>query len=306
MPLSNTPVTNVMSNDIRCNAGTAPVAHKCAVTPGTTVTIEMHQQPNDRSCGSQAIGGAHYGPVTAYLSKVPDSSTADGSSDWFKVFEDGWSAAASGGSGDDDNWGTKDLNTCCGKLDVPIPATLAPGDYLLRAEALALHTAGSPSGAQFYMTCYQLQVGSAAGGAPSAANLTSVHAFETAYDTVKFPGAYKSTDPGILINIHQKLAGPYVVPGPAVISGGTTRVAGSECTGCESTCKAGSGPSGTAIAVAASAPTSSTDSSSGNSGTSGSSGASSGNAACAVARFGQCGGTGFTGCSNCAVSEELP
>jgi hypothetical protein len=25
------------------------------------VTIEMHQQANDRSCGNEAIGGAHYG-----------------------------------------------------------------------------------------------------------------------------------------------------------------------------------------------------------------------------------------------------
>ncbi|CAK7207224.1 hypothetical protein SEUCBS139899_010033 [Sporothrix eucalyptigena] len=301
MPLSNTPVTNVMSNDIRCNAGTKPVAHKCAVPAGTTVTVEMHQQPGDRSCSNQAIGGAHYGPVTAYLSKVADSSTADGSSDWFKVFEDGWSAASSGGSGDDDNWGTKDLNTCCGKMDVPLPSNLAAGDYLLRAEALALHTAASAGGAQFYMTCYQLTV--TAGGAAASvaeANITSNLAVDVAYDTVKFPGAYKSTDPGILINIHQKLSGPYVVPGPAVISGGTTRVAGSACTGCESTCKAGSGPSGTAVAVAAAAPSTSTDSTGSSDGSSNSAGSASGNAACTVQRFGQCGGNGYTGCSNCA------
>ncbi|KJR81227.1 uncharacterized protein SPSK_01239 [Sporothrix schenckii 1099-18] len=239
LPLSNTPVTDVASNDIRCNAGTKPVANKCAVTPGTTVTVEMHQQPNDRSCSSEAIGGAHYGPVSVYMSKVSDASTADGSSDWFKVFEDSWSAAASGGSGDNDNWGTKDLNTCCGKMDVPIPASLAPGDYLLRAEALALHTASSPSGAQFYMTCYQLQVGSAgSGAASSAASRMAVRALAADYETVKFPGAYKATDPGILINIHQKLASPYVAPGPTVVPDGTTRVAGSACTGCESTCKA--------------------------------------------------------------------
>lgn len=43
LPLSNSPVTNVTSNDIRCNAGTSPVAYKCAVTAGDTVTIEIHQ-----------------------------------------------------------------------------------------------------------------------------------------------------------------------------------------------------------------------------------------------------------------------
>lgn len=43
--------------------------------------------------------------------------------------------------------------------------------------------------------------------------------------TVKFPGAYKSSDPGIQVNIHAAVS-KYVVPGPAVISGGTTKVAG--------------------------------------------------------------------------------
>jgi hypothetical protein len=50
----------------------------------------MHQQPGDRSCKNEAIGGAHYGPVTVYLSKVADASTADGSAGWFKIFQDGW------------------------------------------------------------------------------------------------------------------------------------------------------------------------------------------------------------------------
>ena len=44
MPPSNTPVTNVGSADIRCNAGgTRGVSGKCPVKAGSTVTIEMHQ-----------------------------------------------------------------------------------------------------------------------------------------------------------------------------------------------------------------------------------------------------------------------
>jgi cellulase len=68
------------------------------------------------------------------------------------VYENGW-AASSKKVGDDDYWGVKDMNTCCGKVDVKIPADLAAGDYLLRAEVIALHTAGSSGGAQFYMSC---------------------------------------------------------------------------------------------------------------------------------------------------------
>lgn len=40
----------------------------------------------------------------------------------------------------------------------------------------------------------------------------------------------------------------YKVPGPAVYSSGLTKVAGSDCTGCEATCKVGSGPSPTVSA----------------------------------------------------------
>lgn len=89
------------------------------------MTVEMHQQPNDRSCANEAIGGAHYGPVQVYMAKVSDASTAVGSSSgWFKVFADTW--ANTGSSGSDDAWGTKDLNTCCGKMNVKIPTDIAP------------------------------------------------------------------------------------------------------------------------------------------------------------------------------------
>ena len=84
-------MTDVGSTAIRCN-GRSGIASKCTVAAGETVTVEMHQQPGDRSCKNEAIGGAHYGPVTVYLSKVADASTADGSAGWFKIFQDGWSS----------------------------------------------------------------------------------------------------------------------------------------------------------------------------------------------------------------------
>ncbi|KAI1275842.1 fungal cellulose binding domain-containing protein [Xylaria sp. FL0933] len=269
MPPNNNPVTNVNSNDIRCNVGgTKGVGAKCPVKAGSTVTVEMHAQPGDRSCGSEAIGGAHYGPVNVYLSQVPDSSTADGSTSWYKIFADSWSSK--GSVGDSDNWGTNDLNTCCGKMDVTIPADTPSGDYLLRAEVIALHTASQSGGAQFYMSCYQITVAGGSGGSLPAG--------------VKLPGAFKASDPGIQVNIHAKMSS-YVNPGPAVVPGGVTKTAGSGCaSGCAKTCTAGSGPAGTA--VGAPAPT----------GGSGSGGGS----ACAQAAFQQCGGQGYTGCTTCA------
>ncbi|KAF2133988.1 lytic polysaccharide monooxygenase [Dothidotthia symphoricarpi CBS 119687] len=221
LPTTNSPVTDVTSNNIRCNVNQGAAASKCSVAAGGTVTVEMHQQPNDRSCSNEAIGGAHYGPVLVYMSKVADAMTADGSSSFFKIFQDTWGKNPSGSSGSDDYWGTKDLNSNCGKMDVKIPSNLTPGDYLLRAEAIALHSASGAGGAQFYITCYQITV--TGGGSTSPAG-------------VSFPGAYKAADPGIQINIYQSLS-TYVAPGPTVIAGGSSLPTATSKTAVASTLK---------------------------------------------------------------------
>lgn len=104
----------------------------------------------------------------------------------------------------------------CSQVDVKIPTDIAPGDYLLRAEVIALHVAGSLNQAQFYASCYQITVAGSGSATPSG---------------VLFPGAYKNTDPGILIDIHQKIS-TYVDPGPTVYAGGVSKTPGnSKCTG---------------------------------------------------------------------------
>ncbi|KAI3392787.1 hypothetical protein diail_5178 [Diaporthe ilicicola] len=305
LPASNSPVTDVLSNDIACNAGSSSSTAKCSVKAGSTVTAEMHQQPNTKDCASEAIGGAHYGPVQAYMAKVSDATTAVGSSSaWFKVYADTWAKNSAGSSGDDDFWGTKDITTCCGTSSIPnnsvpsglnsqgrmnikIPSDIPAGDYLLRAEALALHTASSTGGAQFYMTCFQITV--AGGGSASPG-------------TVKLPGAYAASDPGILVDIHAPMS-TYVAPGPTVYSGGSTKSAGAACAGCESTCAATSGPTGTAAVPSTSAAasttlaTSSKTSSAAATTTSASSGGGGSNCA---AKYAQCGGSGWTGATCCA------
>ena len=115
---------------------------------GQSFSVEMHQQPNDRSCSTQAIGGNHFGPVMVYMSKVDDATAADGASgSWFKVDEFGYDAT-------NKTWGTDMLNANCGKQTFTIPSKIPSGDYLIRAEAIALHTASQVGGAQFYMSCY--------------------------------------------------------------------------------------------------------------------------------------------------------
>ena len=108
--------------------------------------------------------------------------------------------------------------------------------------------------------------------------------------TVKFPGAYAATDPGILVNIYQSMS-TYVDPGPTVYSGGVVRSAGSQCTGYAKSETPTTGKPAQPTTLKTSPAASPTGSSGGGSG-----------AACAVAQYGQCGGTGYTGCTTCAVS----
>ncbi|TGJ78202.1 hypothetical protein E0Z10_g10559 [Xylaria hypoxylon] len=277
LPLSNSPVQAVTSKDIACNAGTSPVAGKCSVAAGTTVTVEMHQQPGDRSCASEAIGGDHHGPVQFYMASVSNAASADGSAaSWFKIFADTWAKNASGSDGDRDFWGTKDLNACCGRMNVKIPSDIAPGDYLLRGEAIALHTAASAGQAQFYMTCYQLTVTGSGTAKPAG---------------VALPGAYAASDPGILVNIHLPMSS-YIAPGPTVYSSGSTRSAGGACQACESTCAVGSSPTTSAGSGGGGASTTLS--------TATTTGSGSSPTGCTVALYGQCGGSGYSGCTVCA------
>jgi len=127
--------------------------------------------------------------------KVGDATTDVGyGAGWFKIYEAGLTNVAS------QNWAVTDLIAAGGVQQIPIPACIANGQYLLRAEIIALHGAGSSGGAQFYMECAQINV-SGGSGAKSPA-------------TVSLPGAYKASDPGILINIYQTLSS-YTIPGPA-------------------------------------------------------------------------------------------
>ncbi|KZV62317.1 carbohydrate-binding module family 1 protein [Peniophora sp. CONT] len=277
LPASNNPITDVTSNDLACNANASPSSGLCQVMPGDTVTVEMHQQPKDRSCANEAIGGDHFGPVQVYMAKVDDATTAVGSSQsWFKIGEMGLP------SNNPDYWATEVLNDNCGHFTVTVPKDIAPGNYLLRAEVIALHVASSPGGAQFYASCFQVNVGGSGTAKPSG---------------VKIPGAYGASDPGILINIYQTLA-TYNIPGPTPYNSASPVPVATPWpktatwnTATQPTTvpalPAGSSsaaPAPPATTAAGGAPPSQTSAASGATQTA----------------YGQCGGTGWTGATACA------
>lgn len=103
------------------------------------------------------------------------------------------------------NWVQDDLKNG-GVASVKIPANLAPGNYLIRHEIIALHLGTSLGGAEFYPGCAQLKVGGSGSGVPKASEL------------VKIPGAYSDNDPGIFDRDVFNVNAPYVMPGPAFAS----------------------------------------------------------------------------------------
>jgi hypothetical protein len=86
--------------------------------------------------------------VLVYMAKVADAKTATSGS-FFKVAEDGYSGTTA-------SWGTEILNANCGKRAFTVPKSIASGDYLVRAEVLALHA--GVGNAQPYVSCFQVKV----------------------------------------------------------------------------------------------------------------------------------------------------
>ncbi|KAI1268537.1 glycoside hydrolase [Xylariaceae sp. FL1019] len=186
---SNGPVTDVTSEAIRCYERAAGGAPKTTpVNAGGQISWDV--APNIY----------HPGALSAYMARVPSGQTAaswDGTGAvWFKVFQD--LPTVSGGQY---TWPSNGKSS----VSFTVPQCLADGDYLFRIEHVALHSASSAGGAQFYISCAQITV-TGGSGSKSPSNLVS------------FPGAYKATDPGLMINIYNNGGKAYEPAGPSVFA----------------------------------------------------------------------------------------
>lgn len=192
-PPTNNPVKDVSSSAIKCNVNDRTVGSWVSAKAGDTLTWEWYH--NNR--GDEIIAASHLGPILVYI--APAASTDS----WTKISEDGLSNG---------QWAVTKLLANGGKHSATIPSSLKAGDYIFRAEIIGLHEAesdyksNSARGAQFYPSCAQIRITSGGSATPSG--------------SVKFPGTYTSTDPGILFNIYTKPAPTsYPIPGGAVWSG---------------------------------------------------------------------------------------
>ncbi|EHL02929.1 putative endoglucanase-4 [Glarea lozoyensis 74030] len=183
--------------DIICHRDATNAQLSASVAAGGTVTMEWNTWPE-----------SHKGPVIDYMAKCAgDCATVDKTTlEFFKIAEKGIvdNTAAPG------TWASDELMANNMSWAITIPATLAPGNYVLRHEMIALHSAGSADGAQAYPQCINLEVTGSGTETPAGVVGTAL---------------YTPTDPGILVNIYT--AGlEYVIPGPALAfgasSGGST------------------------------------------------------------------------------------
>ncbi|KAF2145669.1 carbohydrate-binding module family 1 protein [Aplosporella prunicola CBS 121167] len=189
---SNSPITDVTSNDLRCNSGGLD-------TGKSTKTYEV--KAGDKVGFALDTGIGHPGPVQVYMSKADTTAAAyDGSGDWFKVYELGTKEITDEGL----QWATANMQNFTFTLPEKVPA----GEYLLRAESIALHGAQEVGGAQFYISCAQIKVTSDSTATPDP--------------TVKIPGVYTGKEPGIQINIYYPIPTSYTFPGPKVWPSGAS------------------------------------------------------------------------------------
>ncbi|KAK0113419.1 hypothetical protein ONS95_013676 [Cadophora gregata] len=180
------------SGDIICHNGAKNAALSAPVKAGGNVDLHWNTWPE-----------SHHGPVINYLANCGgDCATVDKATlKWFKISESGLldNSAAPG------NWASDALmaNNLTGS--VTIPSTIAPGNYVLRHEIIALHSAGQADGAQNYPFCVNLEVSGSGTDNPEGVLGTSL---------------YTPTDAGILVSIYT--AGlTYEIPGPALYAGGS-------------------------------------------------------------------------------------
>ena len=195
MPPSNSPVTDVTSEDIACNVnGQKGVAVTVDAKEGDTIKVQWDQS-------------GHPGPITHMLFGPVDSAKdATGVGKWFKIDE----LNSEGGKWANEIMAADDMTH-----EFKLPTGLPSGEYLLRSEMLALHGAQTIGGAQFYIGCAQLKI---TGTGTSSCG-----------PTIELPGAYKADDANIYIpNVYNGFdMTNYTAPGGPVASCGAGSGSGS-------------------------------------------------------------------------------
>ncbi|AEO58921.1 glycoside hydrolase family 61 protein [Thermothelomyces thermophilus ATCC 42464] len=179
------------SPDIICHKSATNAGGHAVVAAGDKVFIQWDTWPE-----------SHHGPVIDYLADCGDAGCEKVDKTTLKFFKISESGLLDGTNAPG-KWASDTLIANNNSWLVQIPPNIAPGNYVLRHEIIALHSAGQQNGAQNYPQCFNLQVTGSGTQKPSGVLGTEL---------------YKATDAGILANIYTSPV-TYQIPGPAIISG---------------------------------------------------------------------------------------
>ncbi|TFK22004.1 hypothetical protein FA15DRAFT_596894 [Coprinopsis marcescibilis] len=180
------PTKDINSLDLRCNNTQINM-------PSDTATVEAGQTIGFFS----NMPAYHHGVHNVYMARAPGNvSEWDGSGEvWFKVHE----VAPIVTPGSPIKFPAQNSHT----IEFQLPKSLPSGDYLVRAENIALHLALT-DGPEFYLSCGQIRVVNGGDGVPGP--------------LVSIPGLYTGEasilEPAFRIDVYSSDPEPFTMPGP--------------------------------------------------------------------------------------------
>ncbi|KUJ21308.1 glycoside hydrolase [Mollisia scopiformis] len=191
---SYNPIQDPTLASMACNSAGTPGALTATVAAGSTI-VAYWNNPWPHTIGPMVVWMANCGG---------DCKTFEPTGNvWFKINQAGLiSGTLSTGL-----WGSGQMVAQNSSWTVTIPKSLAPGNYLIRHETIAIHTANAP---QWYPECAQLVLTGSGTGVPGASYLAAI------------PGVYQMRDPEVDIDVYSAAnqgVTNYTIPGPAVWTG---------------------------------------------------------------------------------------
>lgn len=224
---------NFSNPDIICHKGATPAQKYVTVAAGETVELQWTKWPE-----------SHHGPVIDYLANCNgECTTVEKTKLQFNKIDEMGLVDYTAMPG---NWASDKLIAANNSWTVTVPKSVAPGNYVLRHEIIALHSSQNQDGAQNYPQCINLKV-------------TGSGTDELASGTLG-TALYKPDDAGIFLNIYEKLTS-YTIPGPKLYSGassGSATSSGGASSTPTSTSGYGAVPASSTSSTAVSAPTTAT------------------------------------------------
>ncbi|KAI0550314.1 glycosyl hydrolase family 61-domain-containing protein [Xylaria curta] len=199
--------------DLACgHDGTPSVkSYHAPIQAGSTIsvnyTVDGPGYVNDD--GGPWTFGHPYGPMLAYLAACPDEGCEGVNINapiWFKI----WEAGLLSGNWVDGHWAMRDVYMGA-NLDIPTPASLKPGKYLLRHEMINLQTGP----VQFFPNCIQLEVSGSGNRLPVPDELVAI---SNAYEKDR-EKSFTTTKGSPWFYVENANNTVYPMPGPSVWEG---------------------------------------------------------------------------------------